>query len=342
MSAAIVRVEGLGKRFPIRAGASHLIRQPFRWTLGSHQVLDAVRFEVRPDECFGLLGPNGAGKTTLFKILSTLVLPDEGSADVAGHDVVSQAGAVRRALTPVIADERSLNWRLSGEQNLALYASLYGLAADAAAAEVRRLLAAVGLSETGSKMVGTYSSGMKQRLLIARALLSRPKVLLLDEPTRSLDPISARDFRRFLREEIIARQGCAVLLATHNSEEAFELCDRLAVLHRGRLVAQGTATELARQVGPDRLRVVVSEADRDRAHRLLERALEPEAIERVHETEHEEPGWVALGFSFPAGAEGTAALSERFARAGIAVAELTRVALPLADLIDRLVRGDER
>ncbi len=335
-AAPIVVVDGLGKRFPNRATTKELLRRPLKRNYGVHQVLDGVRFEVRADECFGLLGPNGAGKTTLFKVLSTLILPDAGRATVDGHDVVARPRAVRRALTPVIADERSLNWRLSGRQNLALYGALYGLTRDRVRDETERLLSTVGLKQAREKMVGTYSSGMKQRLLIARALLSRPKVLLLDEPTRSLDPIKSRDFRQFLREEIIARQGCAVLLATHNSEEAFELCDRLAVLNEGRLVAQGTAAELARQVGSDRLRVVVPDSDTESASRVMAAA----GGQRIVVTPTDEAGWTALTSAFSGDMADAATLSDQLFKSGVRVAELTRAALPLADLIDRVVRQE--
>src|SRR5690606_25256479 len=131
----------------------------------------------------------------------------------------------------------------------------HGLRGREAEARVGELLRVVALADTGEKMVGSFSSGMKQRLLIARALLSRPRILLLDEPTRSLDPLSARDFRAFLREEIAGQQGCSVILATHSAEEALNLCDRLAVLRKGELLAIGPAEELARRYGEERYRL---------------------------------------------------------------------------------------
>ncbi|HSH46152.1 MAG TPA: ABC transporter ATP-binding protein, partial [Longimicrobiales bacterium] len=229
----VVRVRGLTKTFPVRRSWRDLIREPFTRPERITALRD-IHFDVGPAEFFGLLGANGAGKTTLFKMLAAQLLPDEGTALVKGFDVVREAAEVRRILTPVVADERSLNWRLTARQNLELFASLYGLRGPAADERVTSLLETVELTDTGTKMVGAFSSGMKQRLLIARALLGNPRVLLLDEPTRSLDPVSARRFRRFLREELAARQGCTVLLATHSADEAFDLCDRVAILDRGR------------------------------------------------------------------------------------------------------------
>src|SRR5690606_10731394 len=154
-------------------------------------VVDHVSFDVNTAEFFGLLGANGAGKTTLFRMLGTQLLPDGGTAQIDGRDIVRESRAVRELLTPVVADERSLNWRLTASENLDLFATLYGIPREQRRARVRELLERVELHEAGSKMVGTFSSGMKQRLLIARALLPNPRVLLLDEPTRSLDAVSA-------------------------------------------------------------------------------------------------------------------------------------------------------
>jgi len=293
-----------------------------------------VSLEIRRGEFFGVLGPNGAGKTTLFKILATLIVPEGGTVEVDGIDALASAGAVRRLLTPVIADERSLNWRLTAAENLALYAALYGVPRAERLAASERLLQTVGLTEAGDRMVGTYSSGMKQRLLIARALLSRPSVLLLDEPTRSLDPVSARDFRRFLREEVAGRQGCTVVLATHDTDEALELCDRLAVLHRGRLVAQGTARELAGLVGEHRYRILVPSTQAAAAEALLasegHSTFSPAAALSTQ-------GWASLEGELPGGATASSALLGLLVRERIAVAEFARIPLPLADLIERLV-----
>jgi ABC-2 type transport system ATP-binding protein len=328
---ALVRIEGLTKSFPLRRSWSETLRHPLRRT--DVQVLRGVSLEVRRGEFFGLLGPNGAGKTTLFKILATLVLPEAGAVTVSGVDVLADPAAVRAILTPVIADERSLAWRLSGLQNLSLYAALHGIPSREQLRTGERLLNAVGLEHAGNRMVGTYSSGMKQRLLIARALLSTPSVLLLDEPTRSLDPVSARDFRRFLREEIVGRQGCTVLLATHDAEEAFELCDRLAVLDRGAVVARGTVAELSRLAGEDRYRMLVTVGQSPDAQQALQhRGLGVFAV-----VPSGEEGWVFLEGTVPGGPSACAELTSFMVRAGLSIGEVSRVPLSLANMIERLV-----
>ena len=294
--------------------------------------------EVRTGEFFGLLGPNGAGKTTLLKMLSTLILPDEGSASVHGHDVLGDGAAVRRLLIPVLADERSLNWRLSAEENLRLFAVLYGLRGAAVDRRVGEVLVAVELADTGEKMVGQFSSGMKQRLLIARALLPEPSVLILDEPTRSLDPISARRFRRFLREELVGRQGCTVLLATHSSEEALELCDRVAIMNRGRLLAVGSAEELSAELRGERYHVWTREPEHRAFFALVAKGL----ARPVATGEIDGDGWAPVELEVERGLDAAAEMVTFLTREGVSIARCERVKLPLADLIEQVVRHREK
>lgn len=327
----IVRIEGLTKRFPRRTGWRALLRHPRTRELVT--VLDSVTFEVRKGEFFGLLGPNGAGKTTLFKTLSTLVLPDAGTASIAGHEVRRDPAAVRRVMAPVVPEERSLKWRLSARQNLELYASLYGLRQRDRDRRVDELLDVVGLQDTGRKMVAEFSSGMRQRLLLARALIARPRVLLLDEPTRSLDPVAARRFRTFLRQEIVGQHGCTVLLATHNAEEALELCDRVGVLHQGRLLAQGPAATLARRCGEGRFRLLLRNPPTGLLLALDDRGV----IADVAAAEAADDGWTQVELTIPLGHEGAGTLITQLTAAGVAVALLEPVRVGLADLIERIV-----
>lgn len=326
----LVRVDGLAKRFAARRPVSATLRHPLAREYVD--VLRGVSLTVRRGEFFGLLGPNGAGKTTLFKILSTVILPDGGIAEVDGANVVTHPGAVRQTLTPVVADERSLYWRLSGLDNLRLFAALYGLPRDEAIDRTQRLIARVGLSHAADRMVATYSSGMKQRLLIARALLARPAVLLLDEPTRSLDPVTARDFRRFLRTEIVERQGCTVLLATHDADEAFELCDQLAVLDRGRIVASGTTRELSDLAGSRRYRAVVAAEDDARARTTLTRF----GWSAASSIQSAGPTWSAIEGDMGERAE-SVDMVRHLVTSGVNLAEFARVPLSLADLVEQLV-----
>jgi ABC-2 type transport system ATP-binding protein len=326
-------VEGLAKRFPVRRSWVDTLRQPFRREYTA--ALRAISFEVGAGEFFGLLGPNGAGKTTLFKILSTLVLPDAGTAVVTGHDILAQPALVRRNLTPVIADERSLYWRLSARENLRAFAALHGLRGRAAADRVDELLRVVELGDAGEKMVGAFSSGMKQRLLIARALLARPRVLLLDEPTRSLDPLSARGFRKFLRDEVVGQQGCSVLLATHSAEEALGLCDRLAVLNRGELLAVGRAEDLSRRFGDERYRLWLRE-DEWWSPELLRNQSGLRLLD-IQSDNGRGDGWARVEIEVQGGRERTALVLADLSRAGVTVAGLERLDLTLADLLERIM-----
>jgi ABC-2 type transport system ATP-binding protein len=326
-----LRLRHLSKRFRVRRGLVASLRQPSaeRWV---HAVQD-VSCDVQPGEFFGLLGPNGAGKTTLFKMLATLTSPDEGTATVYGADVMREPRTVRRMVAPVAADERGLHWRLSALENLRLFATLYDLRGATMDERVHEVLSVVGLAGAERRVVGTYSSGMRQRLLIARALLIRPRVLLLDEPTRSLDPVSARDFRNFLREEVVGPGKCTVVMATHSAEEALELCDRVAVLHKGRLLAVGAARELEREYSDDRYRIRTRDPEHRGWHAL---ALEG-AIGRLTVGEPEADGWTPVECRLPGGRDAAARVLASLIRAGVDVADFERVELSLADLIERIV-----
>lgn len=331
----VAQLTGVSKRFPVRRSLRDTVLHPRRreWA----QVLTNIACDVRAGEFFGLLGPNGAGKTTLLKILATLVLPDEGHAAVAGFDVVRDSDRVRASVSPCLASERSLYWRLTADDNMRLAADLQGVPRSEVAQRIAETLAAVGLEGTGTKMVGQFSSGMMQRLLIARALLTRPRLLLLDEPTRSLDPLSAREFRRFLREELVQRRGCAVLLATHSADEAFELCDRVAVMDRGRLLAQGVATDLADQYLGARYRLVTSAPD----HQALAGALLAMRV-TVLKRSVDSGSLHAMTIRLGGGHDSAADVLSAVIQAGVPVARFEQVPLALADLIESVVAGQPR
>jgi ABC-2 type transport system ATP-binding protein len=203
---------------------------------GAVKALDGVDLEVRPSEIVSVLGQNGAGKSTLLRVLGTTVLPDAGRATVAGHDVVKEARAARRATGVVLGDERSWYWRLSGRANLEFFAALHGLGRKAASARAVELLALLGLEEVADRRFDRYSSGMKARLSVARALLARPPVLLLDEPSRTLDPVAAADLRRIMLD-LTHTEDRAVLWVTHDLHEAAEVADRVIVVAHGRVAA---------------------------------------------------------------------------------------------------------
>jgi len=206
------------------------------------RAVDDISFTVGEGEIFGFLGHNGAGKTTTIRMLTGRARPTSGRAFVLGHDVARETQAFKPLINLVFEDP-NLYFRLSGRENLQLFADLY----KAPRGRVDELLETVGLADVASRKVKTYSSGMKQRLLIARALVNRPRVLFLDEPTRGLDPSSARHVREMVREQ--SRQGTTVFLTTHYMEEADELCDRVAFLSSGRIVALDTPAELKLRYG---------------------------------------------------------------------------------------------
>src|SRR3954469_6101946 len=207
--------------------------------------IEAVRgidFEVPEGELFGLLGPNGAGKTTTIKMLITLLLPTAGSARVLGLDVVEQAHEVRKRIGYVFGGERGVYERLSGYDNLRYSAELYGVPPSEQRPRIEYLLDVVGLKGREHERAEGYSRGMKQRLHVARGLLHDPDVIFLDEPTIGLDPVGARELRATIAS--LTEAGKTVLLTTHYMFEADALCDRIAVIARGEIVAHGTPTEL--------------------------------------------------------------------------------------------------
>jgi ABC-2 type transport system ATP-binding protein len=210
------------------------------------EAVRGVDFEVAEGELFGLLGPNGAGKTTTIKMLITLLIPTAGTARVLGLDVVRDALEVRRRIGYVFGGERGVYDRLSGYDNLRYFAELYGVPAREQKQRIEHLLELVGLKGREHERAEGYSRGMKQRLHVARGLLHDPEVIFLDEPTIGLDPVGARDVRATIAS--LTEAGKTVLLTTHYMFEADALCDRIAVISQGEIVAEGTPADLKRGV----------------------------------------------------------------------------------------------
>jgi ABC-2 type transport system ATP-binding protein len=210
------------------------------------EAVRGVSFAIEPGELFGLLGPNGAGKTTTIKMLITLLLPTGGTAEVLGLDVVKDAREVRKRIGYVFGGERGVYERLSGYDNLRYFAELYGVPPREQRRRIEELLELVGLKGREHERAEGYSRGMKQRLHVARGLLHDPEVLFLDEPTIGLDPVGARDVRATIAS--LTAAGKTVLLTTHYMFEADALCDRIAVISKGKIVAEGTPADLKRGV----------------------------------------------------------------------------------------------
>lgn len=202
---------------------------------GGLHALRGVDLAVPWGSIVAVLGPNGAGKSTMLRILGTTVLPDAGQVQIAGHDVVTDPTAARRSLGLVLGEERSWYWRISGRHNLEFFAALHGLSRRAARARADELLRLVSLDAQADRRFDRYSSGMKARLSLARALVHEPPVLCLDEPTRTLDPVAALSFRHLVRAQAAA--GRAVLFTTHDLHEAAAVASRVVVMVEGRVAA---------------------------------------------------------------------------------------------------------
>lgn len=217
-------------------------------------AVDHLNLSIYKNELFGLLGPNGAGKTTLVKLLCTLLVPDEGTAEVMGYDIVKEPEKVRQRVGVVLGGERGLYWRLTAKENLWFFSQLYNIPGSKARETIDNLLEKVGLSEWSHQRVETFSKGMKQRLHLARGLLNDPDVLLLDEPTLGLDPVAAREMRKLILK-ISKNEGKTILLTTHNMYEASELSDRVAIIDLGEIIALDAPDQLRQKMSKGVIKV---------------------------------------------------------------------------------------
>ncbi|HYZ77674.1 MAG TPA: ABC transporter ATP-binding protein [Gaiellaceae bacterium] len=241
---AVIEAENLHRTYRTTTGT-------FRRRAKSVEAVRGVSFEVGEGELFGLLGPNGAGKTTTIKMLITLLIPTAGTARVLGYDVVESPREVRKRIGYVFGGERGVYERLSGYDNLRYFAELYGVPPRIQKQRIEELLRLVGLKGREHERAEGYSRGMKQRLHVARGLLHDPQVLFLDEPTLGLDPVGARELRSTIASFTAA--GKTVLMTTHYMFEADSLCNRIAVISRGEIVAEGTPMELKSRVESGRV-----------------------------------------------------------------------------------------
>ena len=244
----VIETQALTKRFKELRGYRDLVAYPFRRR--EKLAVDGISLDVHAGEIFGVLGPNGAGKTTLIRMLSTSLIPTSGTARVAGLDVTRDPRSIRAAIGLVGGEERSFFGRLTGRQNLTFFATLRGLSGEAAKRQIDLLLRRLDLASSADRPFETYSAGMRQKLAIARGLLGEPEIVFMDEPTRALDPISAREVRSLIAEYVVGELGRTVLLATHILSEAEELCHRVALIQHGRVVALGPVTELRQTLRP--------------------------------------------------------------------------------------------
>ena len=240
------------------------------------EALVDLSIKVPKTSVFGLLGPNGAGKTTTVRILSTLLTPTDGTASVLGYDVVKQAKQVRERIGFILGGDRGLYGRLTGKQNVRYFGALNRLEPKTAGRRADELLERVGLEDAADVLVEQYSRGMKQRLHIARGLLTDPEVIFMDEPTIGLDPIGAQELRQYIPE--LVNQGKTIFLTTHYMLEADMLCDTIALIDKGKLVALGTPNEIRRNFS--RVEIIEVVVNRTRAS-LAEELSGVDGVRRV-------------------------------------------------------------
>lgn len=283
MTEVAIETVDLIKRYPISlrsiAGGRHHeywgrvggFREIFTGKKGFIQALNKVNLKVYRGEVFGLLGPNGAGKTTLIKILCTLVLPDGGEAYVNGYDIVKQSSKVLRNLQAVLGEQhRGFEWRLNLKDNLEFYATLYGLPKSYARKRIEELLEFMALKDRASDMYQRLSTGMARKLQLCRALLLDIPILLFDEPTAGLDPTAATDFRQLLRK-LAKSEGKTIFISTHNMWEAQSICDRVAIINRGEIIACDTPENLRRYVSPEKHYSLILDGEPDgRLKRIID------------------------------------------------------------------------
>lgn len=223
---------------------------------GKHWAVKDITFQVEKGEIFGFLGPNGAGKTTTIKMLTCQLHPSKGSASIANYDLLKEKQKIK-SLIGVVFEEQNLYERLSVNENLALFTALYNISQE----RITEILARIELLPQRNVTVKKLSRGLKQRLLIARALLHKPRVLFLDEPTSGLDPHSAREIRQLIKE--LSHQEVTILIATHCMEEAEQLCHRIAIIDEGQIVIQDTPSNLKKRFSPPVIQLHLKENGRE-------------------------------------------------------------------------------
>ncbi len=256
-----IEAKSLNKEFVTRPG---FWRQKRKSTV----AVQDVSFLVEQGELFGVLGPNGAGKTTTVKMLTTILLPTSGSGTIFGFDLAKETGEIRKRIGFTFGGARGLYGRLTAKDNLRYFAELYALEPAFAKKRIPQMLELVGLLDRADDRVETFSSGMQQRLHLARALLHDPEVLFLDEPTVGIDPVGARELRQTVKS--LQQAGKTILLTTHYMAEAEELCDRIAIVDHGKVIALDTPAALRRRISPESVvEITVSHNDAAAIEKML-------------------------------------------------------------------------
>lgn len=238
-----INISGLYKEFISIKNIYQLVLQPFQ-RQKPFLAINNISLQVKQGEIFALVGQNGAGKTTLIKILSCLILPTKGKVDMMGYDISKEGERVRVSIGLVSSDERSFYWRLTLRQNLYFFAALYNLSGENAKRRIEELSRLLEINDYLDKRFQECSSGIKQRLSIARSLLSDPSILFMDEPFKSLDLHSVKNLKNFIKKILVEEQGKAVFFISHNFNEVENFADRIAIMYKGEILACGTLSDL--------------------------------------------------------------------------------------------------
>jgi len=266
-----IETDSLTKKFPAAKSYHDIILHPFRRK--EITVLNNVNIQVKKGDVFGLLGPNGAGKTTLIKILCTLILPSSGKAFINGLEVAGNAKTTRKTIGYVVSDERSFYWRLTGIQNLKFFAKLNNIPDREAGKRIGRLLDFMDLTEDAGRPFKDYSSGMRQKLAIARGLLTDPEVIFMDEPTNRLDPVTSQNLKTIIKEKLAGDGKKTVVFATHILRDAEEICNGLAIIHKGEVKFAGALGDL--KMDPDTCKTFIARLKRPEGNILQKIGLMP-------------------------------------------------------------------
>jgi ABC-2 type transport system ATP-binding protein len=261
-----IQTINLTKTFKIKTPNSNSIKRKNE----TIKAIDNLNLNIKKGEILGLLGPNGAGKTTLIKMLCTLLPPDQGTAQINGYDVIKQQMQVKQSLGTLFSvGDRGFFWRLSGYQNLEFFATIYNVPKKMRQERIQEVLRLVDLTSSASNSIQKYSGGMKRKLALARALIADPPILLLDEPTVALDVISSRNIRDFVTSTV-KETGKTVLYTTHYIEEAAQICDRIAILQQGKLIAIDKPSNL------------IGKIKKNECIELTLENIDPQKIEQLH------------------------------------------------------------
>ncbi len=251
MPAAAISVENLHKYFPpALSGWRALVNPVVRAT---ERALEEVSFQVMPGESVAVMGPNGAGKSTLFRILATLVIPTRGHAEINGFDVEAESQRTRSQFGYHTGGDEGFYSRLTARANLTFFSVMNDVPGNEIAPRINAAAERMGIADSLDRQVRTFSTGMAHRLGLARAILHKPSVLLLDEPTRSLDPLAAADFRKLLKDDLVRQHGTTLLFSSHSAAEVEEIADRVILLEKGRVAASDTPKRLMASTGSSNL-----------------------------------------------------------------------------------------